>query len=186
MRAPTPFSRAPSAVVRAWIVAVVVCFLAPIASAQTIVGWLEVSSWTPEPGELLKLEAYLNVGGGTERLGAYEAHLTWDPTVLQAAEITDGDDPNLGASPQHHLTEGELVFSNFNVEGVGGKISLLNVQFAVAEGKSVQEAELALAFPVLAASESFVDLLPQLEIQETRIAAVQGETWGSVKARFRR
>ena len=186
MQTPEPVRTTTTARRHWWLAAAVVLALAPMASAQTIAGWLELSSWTPEPGEPLKLEAYVNVGGGGERLGAYEAHLTWDPTVLQATEVTDGDDPSLGASPQHHLTEGELVFSNFNVEGVSGKINLINMRFEVTEGKSVQEAGLALDFPVLAASESFVDLLPQLEIQETRIAAVQGETWGSVKKRMAR
>ena len=169
-----------------WLAVVGLLALPPAVSAQSITGWLELSTWTPESGELLELEAYLNIGDGSERLGAYEAKLTWDPTILQAAEVADGRDPKLGAGPQHHLTEDELVFSNFNVEGVTGKVSLIKVRFSVAEGGSVQEAGLALAFPVLAAAESFVDLLPQLEIQETRIAAIQGESWGSVKARQQR
>ena len=170
--------------VRWWLVLTVVLGLPGLASGQSMAAWLELSTLIPAPGELVEVEAVLNVKTTAAELGAYEAHLTWDPEELELVDVADGATPEL-ASPQTHLVEGRLLFSNFQARGVTGRLSLIKARFAVREGGSMQRAGLELTFPILAAAHSFASLLTEFWVAPTRVAAVEAHSWGAIKLSHR-
>ncbi len=130
--------------------------------AQTLAGYLNLSSRQPQPGEVLDVEVVLNLTDQTDRLGAYEAHLKWNPEVLELIEVVDEFAPGF-AIPQARIEDGDLVFSAFEVKGVGGIISLLKARFDVV-GNPGESTALDLTFPVLIAAQTFVDLRDSLQI----------------------
>ena len=169
---------------RLWSVLIALLGLPGLASGQSIAAWLELSTLIPAPEELVEVEAVLDVRTRTAELGAYEAHLKWNPEELELIDVADGATPEL-ASPQTHQVRGKLLFSNFQVHGVTGRLSLIRARFAVGAGGSMQRAGLELAFPILAASHSFANLLPEFWVAPTRVAAVEAHSWGAIKLSHR-
>ena len=101
-----------------------VLLIALPVQAQTITGRLGVSSEEPKLEDQIEVEVLVDLSGISEKLGAYEAQLSWDAEILELVEVSDGE-TSAFAYPQTRSGSGELVFSNFNVQGVGGVISLL-------------------------------------------------------------
>ncbi len=81
-----------------WSVLIALLGLPGLASGQSIAAWLELSTLIPAPEELVEVEAVLDVRTTTAELGAYEAHLSWDPEELELVDVADGATPEL-ASP---------------------------------------------------------------------------------------
>ena len=155
-----------------------VCLISVLAvlnplSAQTLAGYLNLSSRQPQPGEVLEVEVVLNLTDQTERLGAYEAHLEWDPEVLEFIEVVDEFAPEF-ASPQTRAEGGALVFSAFEVEGAGGIVNLLRAKFNVV-GSPGESTSMNLTFPVLIAAQTFANLLEPLQILPTTVR-IAGES----------
>lgn len=155
-----------------------VCLISILAvfnslSAQTLAGYLNLSSRQPQPGEVLEVEVVLNLTDQAERLGAYQARLKWDPEVLTLIEVIDEFAPEF-AHPQTRVEGGELVFSAFEVEGTGGIVSLLKAKFDVV-GNPGESTSLDLTFPVLIAAQTFADLRDPLQILPTTLR-IAGES----------
>ena len=131
--------------------------LAPITSELTL------STNRLWNGAEVDVEVTVKMPPGSEKLGAYEAFLSWDPQVLELREIRDGNS-NRFLDPQTRQTgEGGLSFANFSVEGAGGRVSLLNATFSVI-GNEGDRTSMALHFQILDAAESFASLRSRLDV----------------------
>ena len=131
--------------------------LAPITSE------LSLSADRLWNGTEVDVEVTVRMPPGNEKLGAYEAFLSWDADVLELAEIHDGNS-NRFLDPQTRETgDGGLMFANFSVDGAGGTVSLLNVTFNVI-GNEGDRTSVALHYQVLDAAGTFANLRQRLEI----------------------
>jgi len=90
------------------------------------------------------VEVTVKMPPGSEKLGAYEAFLSWDPQTRQSGE-------------------GGLSFANFSVERAGGRVSLLNATFGVI-GDAGDRTIMALHFQILDAAGSFASLRSRLGV----------------------
>lgn len=139
-----------------------------------------VSTTRTSAGAQLQAEVLLDLTNTPERLGAYEARLTWDPLVLQLTDVGDGGSVAF-AGPQTRRAPGELAFSQFSVNGDSGVLSPLRVRFTVVSPQP-GDTRLGLSFAILDAAGTFADLRPFLEIQEDAvISSVAPTTWGHLK-----
>ena len=161
--------------IKSLVVAFIAVFLTVMpVQAQSITARLDVSSEQAEQGDQIEVEVLVDLSSISEKLGAYEARLSWDAEVLEFVQIANGDTPAF-ANPQTRTSAGELVFSNFNVQGAGGVVSLLKVTFEVI-GQPGQTTALNLSFAVLDAAGTFANLLPQLQVQSSTIRVAQAPT----------
>ena len=158
--------------------------IAGASPQRMIVAWFENSAVESREGSFAT-EIFLDLSGIPEKLGAYEARLSWDSEVLELIEALDGDAEEF-AGPQTRAGAGELVFSHFNVEGAGERLSLLKVRFAIDEGASIADGHLELSFTALAAAGGFDDLLPWLEIRSVAASSIETHSWGKIKSFWRR
>ena len=97
--------------------------------AQPIAAWLGLPVEKPGQGGQIEVEVLLDLSTIAEKLGAYEALLSWDAQVLELAQVLDGETA-VFAGPQTRTSDGELVFSNFNVLGASGRMSLLKQRYS--------------------------------------------------------
>ncbi|MFA6109847.1 MAG: cohesin domain-containing protein [Candidatus Latescibacterota bacterium] len=151
------------------------------AHAGAIPARLAVAAMAPAPGDEVIAEVVVDLSGRTDRLGAYEAQLSWDPSALELVEVLDGTTLAF-AGPQTRTEPGALVFSHFSVRGAEGIASLLKVRFR-ATGEAGQPTGLTLAFSVLDAAQTFASLLSELQIEPVDLSlggSEQGLIWGSV------
>ena len=125
-------------------------------------------------GTQIEVEVLLDLSNTTEKLGAYEARLNWNTAVLDLVEVTNGETPEF-FDPQTRRNSGELVFSQFNISGAGGEVSLIKVRFDVV-GLPPETTRLDLSISVLDAAQTFVSLLPQLEVESVSIQVMQDDT----------
>jgi hypothetical protein len=144
----------------------------PLA-AQTLAGYLNLSSRQLQPGDVLEVDVVVNLTDQAQRLGAYEAGLTWNPEVLELAEIVEKFAPLQFAKPQTRAQEGELLFSAFDVEGAGGVVRLLRARFDVV-GSPGQSTSLDLSFSILVAAQTFVDLRDSLQVLPASVRIAGG------------
>jgi hypothetical protein len=135
--------------------------------AQSITARLDVSSEGPVSGEQIEVEVLVDLSSVSDQLGAYEARLSWDAQVLELVEVGDGTTAGF-ANPNRNSSPGELGVSQFSVSGAGGVVSLLMVRFN-AIGQSGQTTALDLSFSVLDASQTFANLLSQLQVLATTV-----------------
>jgi len=149
------------------------------AAAATIVARLAAPAAPILPGSEFAVEVTVDLSAHPELLGAYQAALTWDPAALELVEVLDGETAAF-AAPQTRIRTGELAFSQFNVQGAGGVVSLLKVRFR-ATGRAAGTVALDLSFAVLDAAWTFTDLLPSLRIESAFVSAVMPASWGQVK-----
>ena len=139
---------------------------------RPITAWLGLPAEKPSQGGQVEVEVLVDLSSIAEKLGAYEAQLSWDAQVLELAAVLDGETAAF-AGPQTRVSDGELVFSHFNVPGASGRISLLKVRYDVVGG-SGEEHSFDLSFPVLDAAQTFVNLLPQLQVQPATVTIEPG------------
>ena len=99
-------------------------------------------------------------------MGAYQARLGWDASVLSLVEVSDGATAEFARAYQR-AEAGVLVFSQFNAQGADGRVSLLRVRFSVVGGSGPSGLELS--FSVLDASGTFASLLPSLVVEPAAI-----------------
>ena len=130
------------------------------AGDDGIRGGLVVSADAVEIGDEFEVEVFVDLGSSGAALGAYEARLRWDVAVLSLVEVSDGSTAEFARAYRREET-GALVFSQFNAQGAGDRVSLLRVRFAVVGSGS---SGLALAFSVLDAAGTFASLLPELVV----------------------
>ena len=131
--------------------------------AQDITAWLDVSPEQVKQGDTVRVEVMVDLSQVSDKLGAYEARLGWDPGVLKLVEVSDGETPEF-ANPQKKVGSAEVVFSNFSVSGAGGVVSLLKLRFEVVGGPD-EVISLSLSFEVLDAAGTFENLLPKLQVK---------------------
>ena len=141
-------------------------------------GGLVVSAEAVEIGEEVEMEVFVDLSGSGASLGAYQARLGWDASVLSLVEMSDGSTAEFARAYQR-AEAGALVFSQFNAQGVDGRVSLLRMRFLVVGGSGLSE--LALAFSVLDAAGTFASLLPELVVEPAAIE-IGGGTGDSIVA----
>jgi hypothetical protein len=160
---------------------VLVCIfaVARLVAAESIAGYLNLSSAQPEAGKEVHVEVVLDLGEVPGNLGAYEGHLAWNPEVLELVEARDGG--NEAFTAQHWSTGGELIFSGFGALGGEGRLVLLTMEFR-AVGKPGGATALKLDFPILVAAQTFVNLRESLRILPTVVRIAGGEQRESIQA----
>lgn len=126
-------------------------------------GSVVLSSQIADTGNLVEAEILLDMSKVNLNVGAYAAQLTWDASVLQLHSVHDGTTAAF-VKPQMAVASDGITFSNLNVQGEAGLLSLLSVTFEVI-GFSGQSSRLNLSFHVLDQAGSFVSLLPDLQIE---------------------
>ena len=139
--------------------------LASIADEDllAITGKLKVSREQAWTGSEIDVEVALKLPPGSEKLGAYDALLSWDEEVLELSRVLDGSSSRFLDPQTRRDGEGRLKFASFSVEGAGGSVSLLNLRFRVI-GELGERSSLALHFQTLDAAETFANLRPHLEV----------------------
>ena len=130
-----------------------------------IVAGLVVSAEAVSVGDEVEVEVFVDMGSSGASLGAYQARLSWDAAVLSLVEVSDGSTPEFDRA-YHREESGALVFSQFNAQGAGGRLSLLRVRFSVVGSGS---GSLALSFSVLDAAGTFASLLPSLVVEVVEV-----------------
>ena len=125
-----------------------------------IVAGLVVSAEVVDVGDEVEVEVFVDMGSSGASLGAYQARLSWDVSVLSLVEVSDGSTPEFDRA-YHREESGALVFSQFNAQGASGRLSLLRVRFSVVGSGS---SGLGLSFSVLDAAGTFASLLPSLVV----------------------
>ena len=128
----------------------------------SIVAGLVASAEAVDVGDEFEVEVFVDLSGSGMSLGAYEARLGWDTAVLSLVEVSDGSTPEFDRA-YHREESGALVFSQFNAQGAGGRVSLLRVRFLVVGSGS---SGLGLSFSVLDAAGTFASLLPELVVED--------------------
>ena len=132
------------------------------AAGDGIVAGLVVSAESVSVGDEVEVEVFVDLSGSGASLGAYEARLSWDVSVLSLVEVSDGSTPEFDRA-YHREESGALVFSQFNAQGASGRLSLLRVRFSVVGSGS---SGLGLSFSVLDAAGTFASLLPSLVVED--------------------
>ena len=135
------------------------------AAGDGIRGGLVVSAEGVEVGDEVEVEVFVDLGSSGASLGAYQARLGWDASVLSLVEVSDGATAEFAGAYQR-AEAGVLVFSQFNAQGADGRVSLLRVRFSVVGSGS---GSLDLAFSVLDAAGTFASLLPSLVVEPAAI-----------------
>ena len=125
-----------------------------------IVAGLVVSAESVDVGDEVEVDVFVDLSGSDAALGAYQARLSWDTAVLSLVEVLDGSTAEFDRA-YHREESGALVFSQFNAQGAGGRVSLLRVRFLVVGSGS---SGLDLSFSVLDAAGTFASLLPELVV----------------------
>ena len=114
-----------------------------------------------EPGKRIDVAVNIDMTGVEKKLGAYSAALYWDPEVLSYAGCAGGSTEAFDHPLAIH-EEGRLRFNQFNVEGAGGNVNIIEVSFLV-KGK-IAGNPLSIKFSALTAAYTFHDLLPYLQM----------------------
>jgi hypothetical protein len=118
----------------------------PSAAASVAVR-LEVGNTNPAVGDTIQVELVVDLSASVERLGAYEATLTWEPSLLNLAAVRDGSTAAF-APPLTQAASGSLQLSQSSATGAGGVISLAKARF-VTTGTAGQQGSLAVAFAAM-------------------------------------
>ncbi|MDP6038804.1 MAG: hypothetical protein QGG64_09660, partial [Candidatus Latescibacteria bacterium] len=126
-------------------------------------GYVRLSSHMADTGSLVEAEILLDMSQVNLNVGAYAAQLKWDASVLKFHAVSDGATAAF-VKPQMVIASDGVTFSNLNVQGESGLLSLLKVTFEVI-GSTGQSSTLNLVFNVLDQANNFVSLLPYLQIE---------------------
>lgn len=138
--------------------------------AQTVTATVVPSTFTPEPGDTIIVSIHLDLSETTELLGSFDATLSWSTDTLSFIGHLGGDTPGFTNPIVNDLeaSSGRLRFANFNPQGAGGVVSLLNVKFEALKALD-SSFSLNLEFSEMVAAQTFINLLPFLEIVVTEV-----------------
>ena len=121
--------------------------------------WLSAAPAAAAVGGQVRVSAGLYVPPQGPALGAYEAALTWDASVLELSGLTGGG--ALGGM-QTHAEPGRLRFSQFGVAGAYDTLAALEARFTVVSGR-LANTWVTLSVPIADAAGTFADLTGQLQ-----------------------
>ena len=97
------------------VVSAVAKTVAPAAVAEdSIAAGLVVSAEAVAVGDEVEVEVFVDMASSS--LGAYQARLGWDASVLSLVEVSDGATAEFARAYQR-AEAGALVFSQFNAQG---------------------------------------------------------------------
>ncbi|RMD93740.1 MAG: T9SS C-terminal target domain-containing protein [Calditrichaeota bacterium] len=109
-----------------------------------------------------------NVDEPNNLLGSFTCRLEWDIPVLRFVKNSDLLEGFTGLVNDSKVDQGKIVFNGANINGVGGNFNVLEITFAV-NGSAGDSSKLELKFSAMAAAGTFVDLLPNLDIQDSLV-----------------
>jgi len=128
-------------------------------------GFVRFSAQIAEAGAKVEAEVVMDMSAVGLHVGAYAAQLDWDASVLKLDSVQDGTTVAF-VKPQLVVGNDRVTFSNLNVQGESGEISLLKLVFEVI-GTTGQKTNLDLSFNVLDQAATFASLLGDLQITPT-------------------
>ncbi len=117
------------------------------AAAAAVAVRLDVGNTQPAAGDTIQVELVVDLSGSAEQLGAYEATLTWDPSLLSLTAVRNGSTTAF-ADPQTQTGNGSLQLSRVSATGAAGVISLARARFVTA-GSTGQQGTLSVVFAAL-------------------------------------
>lgn len=121
-------------------------------------------------GQSLEIPLTVEMSALSQKLGSFTVTLEWDPEFLQFQKYRGGstkgfEDPVVNDS---EANKGKLRLAHAYPHGAGGVVNILNLQFKVS-GQPGAESELSMNFSAMAAAGSFANLLPRLEVSQSKI-----------------
>ena len=131
-------------------------FSQPVASVNP-------SEMAAEVGDIVHIRIEVDMSESPQVLGSFTGSLSWNPAFLiyQANSGLQGGFTgainDAGAIPG-----GQIFFNGANTSGAGGVIPILEIEFEMNGG----ETPLDLDFSAMAAAFTFVDLTPDLEVND--------------------
>ena len=125
---------------------------------------------TPLTGEQIHVAINIDMTQTDELLGSYTSSLTWDPTILEYVEYTDGTTSGWeGATVNEgNVASGTISFSKAYANGSTGIVNTLNITFNVI---SAGTSTLDLEYSAMAAAKTYIDLLPILTVNDGSVTA---------------
>jgi len=141
------------------------CYLSN-AVAQTVVASVNPTSIKANAGDMITISIEIDMSASTELLGSFTGSINWNPTFLTYKSNSGvkggftGTINDMGA-----VASGQFFFNGANAAGVGGAVSVLEIEFEVGAGAAMID----LDFSAMAAALTFVDLLPVLEVKDSDI-----------------
>ena len=115
----------------------------------------------------VSIDIQIDISGSSEseQLGSFTGTLTWDPSLLEYTGDSGIQSGFTGIVNAENADSGKLVFNGANPSGAGGEIPILTVEFNVI-GPLAESGMIDLEFTSMAASSTFVDLLPDLAVND--------------------
>ncbi len=116
-----------------------------------------------------------------ELLGAYNAKLNWDPTLLEYLGYVDGSPPfNDPIVSEDNTDSGELAFGQFSTTtGAGGEVNVINLEFNVV-GDAGLSGVLNVSFSEMIAFGTYSNLLPITVTEDANFETELGCLLGDV------
>ena len=157
-------------------------------TASPITGTIPVVLTCPEtvrPGEVMTVALGADLSEVPDRLGAYDATITWNPSLL---DYTEAQAAAFGSVTYNttQLDQGRITFNSFNQSGADGQVELAILKFNVI-GEAGQSGTLSASFVEVSATSatSFRNLLPQVQVTPCEFAIARGGLLGDVDANGR-
>ncbi|NIA28972.1 MAG: hypothetical protein GWP06_03555, partial [Actinobacteria bacterium] len=145
------------------------------AQAQAITAEAVPDNSTPNINEQISVAVNVDMTQSSEKLGSYSASLTWDSAILEYVGYTGGTTSpfNNPTVNEGNVSSGVLNFSDAQSSGGTGVINTINVQLkAIAAGTST----LNLEYSAMAAAVTFIDLLPNLTVNDGSVTVPSANT----------
>lgn len=112
-------------------------------------------------------------------LGAFSATLTWDPALLTYTGNSGLLSGFIGAINDLNAGSGVIIFNGAKAAGEGGLVDLLDI-YLDAVGPENSQATLDLEFSVLVSAYTFVDLLPNMTVNDRNVSITAPQVLGDV------
>ncbi len=141
-----------------------------IAQTGTVASSATASNAAPSVGEQIVVTINIDMSGVNapdNKLGSFTGTLAWDPAVLNYHSNSGSLAGFTGVVNATNVATGHITFNGANATGATGNIIVLTVTFtAVGAGTSA----LDLGYSVMAATGTFVSLLPILAVTDGQVA----------------
>ena len=152
----------------------------PAASGQVTVTTMSESTFFTDCPVVVTLSVDLSETDGPEALGGYNATVTWDPTLLEFAGYTGGDEPfNNPIVNADNAASGQLAIADFDAVGATGNVTVINLEFNVV-GDPGLAGVIDAGFSEMIAAGTFNNLLPIAVIEDASYSTVKGCLLGDV------
>jgi len=164
------FNRLAAMLVPVLVLLLVLC-VPVMASAASGVVTTTASPSNDTPTERDTITVTINIdmtGAPGAALGSFDCTLNWDPAVLAYVSDSGVQDDFTGVVNARNAKSGRFIFNGANPTGATGDIVVMTITFDVVGAGTTA---LDLDYSSMAAAKTFVDLLPNLTINDGSVTA---------------